>query len=98
MKRQHAPIANSFAQLEAMIPYFLDPASSRVAVQSHSAHESQLLCSALTTLQVQANGDVTLCAAKEPVGNIKRQPIREIWETRPHWWQEGCCFEQRLTS
>ena len=31
-------VANSFAQLEAMIPYFRDPGSSRVAVQSHSAH------------------------------------------------------------
>ncbi len=98
MKVQGLPIANSFAQLDAMIPYFSDPVSLRVATQSHSAHERQLLCSALTMLQIQANGDVTVCIAKEPVGNIKTQRIREIWQTRPHWWEAGCCLEQRLSE
>jgi MoaA/NifB/PqqE/SkfB family radical SAM enzyme len=98
LKLQGLPIANSFAQLEAMIPYFRDPASLRLATQSHSAHERQLLCSALTMLQVQSNGDVTICNAKAPVGNIKSKPIREIWETRPHWWESGCCLQQRLSE
>jgi MoaA/NifB/PqqE/SkfB family radical SAM enzyme len=97
MKVQGLPIANSFAQIDAMIPYFSDPGRRRVATQSHSAHERKLLCSALTMLQIQANGDVTVCIAKEPVGNIKTQGIREIWQTRPHWWEAGCCLEQRLS-
>lgn len=95
LKRQGLPIANSFAQLDVMIPYFRDPASLRIAVQSHAAHEPRLSCSALTMLQVQANGDVTICANQGSVGNIKRAPIREIWEGRPQWWNAGCCLERR---
>lgn len=98
LKVDGLPIANSMAQLDAMVPYFLDPSASRVAVQSHSAHEAKLLCAAMTTLQLQANGDVTTCTAKEPVGNIKTTPIRKIWEARPRWWQGGCCLEDRLRS
>ncbi len=95
LKQQDFPIANSFPQLELMIPYFRDPASSRVAVQSHSAHEPKLLCSAMTTLQIQANGDVRPCASRPSIGNIKTQSIRDIWESRPRWWQEGCCLYER---
>ena len=98
LKRAGFPIANSFAQLEVMIPYFRDPAASRIAVQSHTAHEPGLRCSAATMLQVQANGDVTICTAKPPVGNIRSESIRQIWGARPKWWQSGCCLEQRLTS
>lgn len=96
LKRQGFPIVNTLAQLELMIPYFADPQASRVAVQSHSAHEHQLLCSAMTMLQIQANGDVRTCTSRGPVGNIKSQTIREIWQTRPRWWLEGCCLDERL--
>jgi MoaA/NifB/PqqE/SkfB family radical SAM enzyme len=89
------PIVNSDRQLEAMITYFEDPARYRVAVQAHSAHEKRLTCSALTMLQIQANGDVTTCSAMAPVGNIKEKPIRQIWETRARWWESGCCLERR---
>lgn len=95
LKRQGLHIGNSFAQLEAMIPYFRNPESLRLATQFHSAHERKALCSALTTLQVQANGDVTLCAFEPPVGNVRTAPIRQIWEQRPHWWEQGCCLERR---
>lgn len=99
LKREGFPVANSFEQLEAMIPYFRDPDSMRVAVQSHQAHERRALCAALTTLQLQANGDVTVCFGKgQPVGNVKTAPIREIWEKRPHWWESGCCMETRLSE
>lgn len=97
LKKQGLPIANSFAQLEVMIPYFRDPTATRVAVQSHTAHEAKLRCSAATMLQVQANGEVTICTAKPPVGNIRVKPIREIWAARPHWWEAGCCLDERLT-
>jgi MoaA/NifB/PqqE/SkfB family radical SAM enzyme len=96
LKQQGLPIANSFAQLDAMIPYFVTPARFRVAVQSHNAHEEVQLCSALTTLQVQANGDVVACNAQPPIGNIKVALIRDIWQARPRWWEEGCCLERRL--
>lgn len=97
LKRQGLPIANSEAQLEAMIPYYENPAAMRIAVQSHGAHERRMPCSAVTTLQFQSNGDVTVCYGQKPVGNIKQLPIREIWENRPHWWESGCCLDRRCT-
>ena len=96
LKREGFPIVNTLEQLEVMIPYFADPKKLRVAVQSHTAHERQLLCSAMTMLQIQANGDVRTCISKEAIGNIKLQPIKRIWQTRPRWWLEGCCLEERL--
>lgn len=96
LKDRGFPIANSGGQLSAMIPYFRDPAKWRVATQSHSAHESVTPhCSALTMLQIQADGRVTICSAQRDVGNILEKPIREIWEKRPRWWVEGCCLERR---
>jgi len=98
MKQEGYPIANSFAQLEAMIPYFRHPEAHRIEVQSHRAHESQPSCSALTMMQIQANGDVTICCSQKPVGNIKSGPLREIWRNRPHWWESGCCLNWRKTE
>ncbi len=96
LKLKGFPIANSFAQLEAIKPYFANPEASRIATQSHAAHEKRLVCSALTSLQIQANGDVKVCNSMPPVGNIKTGAIQQIWETRPHWWNEGCCLQRRL--
>ena len=98
MKKRGLPIANSLAQLEVMIPYFKDPDSMRVAVQAHAAHEHKRVCNATTMLQLQSNGDVTLCAGLKPVGNIKTASIREIWENRPHVWEEGCCLDRRCSA
>jgi MoaA/NifB/PqqE/SkfB family radical SAM enzyme len=98
LKRQGFRIANSYEQLKVMIPYFRDPDALRVATQSHEAHEHRALCSTLTMLQIQANGDVTVCTGQKPVGNIKTTPVREIWANRPHWWESGCCLERRLTA
>ncbi|MGE3844098.1 MAG: radical SAM protein [Vicinamibacterales bacterium] len=98
LKQDGRHIANSVAQLEAMIPYFRDPDRFRVSIQSHSAHERRALCSALTMLQLQANGDVTVCSGQSPVGNIKSAPVRQIWETRPAYWMSGCCMERRLSE
>jgi MoaA/NifB/PqqE/SkfB family radical SAM enzyme len=98
MKREGFPIANSYAQLEVMIPYFRDPEKITVITRSHTAHERRALCAALTMLQIQANGDVKICAGMKPVGNIKHTPIREIWENRPHFWEEGCCLMTRCAK
>ncbi len=91
LKREGYPIANSFAQLEAMIPYFRNPQSMQAAVQGQAAHERQPNCSALTTLQIQANGDVGACTSKPSFGNIRKGSIREIWRNRPRFWEDGCC-------
>ena len=98
LKRQGLPIRNSYAQLEAMIPYFRDPDSLRVSVQSHTAHQKKPLCAALTNMQINPNGDVLACYGMPPVGNIRETPIREIWESRPAWWNQGCCLIRRTTD
>jgi MoaA/NifB/PqqE/SkfB family radical SAM enzyme len=98
LKRAGSPIANSIAQLEAMKVYFQDPDGMRVRVQGHAGHEPRPLCGALTTIQIQSNGDVTVCAACPPVGNFRTQPIRKIWDERPAWWNAGCCIERRFSD
>ena len=95
LKNQGFPIANSMAQIDAMIPYFVNPAQSRIAIQSHSAHELKQFCSALTMLQLEATGHVVVCNAQPAIGNIKNSSIRQIWQNRPRWWEGGCCLEQR---
>jgi MoaA/NifB/PqqE/SkfB family radical SAM enzyme len=91
LKREGLPIANSYAQLESMVPYFRGPDNLRIRTQAHSAHERRSLCAALTTLEIRADGHVLTCARKPPIGNIKNEPIRQIWESRPQWWRAGCC-------
>ena len=95
LKKEGLPIRNSLAQLETMIPYFRDPDSMRVSIQSHTAHHRRPVCSALTNIQVQPNGDVLACYGMPPVGNIRKTTIREIWNNRPAWWDGGCCLERR---
>jgi len=97
LKRQGLPIRNSFHQLETMIPYFHDPDAMRVSVQSHTAHLDRPVCSALTNVQIQPNGDVLACYGMPPVGNIRNTTLREIWSSRPSWWRGGCCLERRCT-
>lgn len=98
MKRGGKPIMNSVEQLQVMVEYFKTPAELRVAVQNHTAHERRPICSALTNIQVQANGDVVLCPSIPPVGNIKESSIREIWRNRPHLWEKGCCLDWRASQ
>ncbi|HKA02493.1 MAG TPA: radical SAM protein [Candidatus Solibacter sp.] len=98
LKRKGLPIRNSFHQLEAMIPYFLNPDAMRVAMQSHTAHQKKPICSATTNIEILPNGDVLSCYGMPPIGNIKNTPIREIWEKRPQWWNGGCCMERRCTQ
>jgi len=97
LKRQGLPIANSEHQLEVMIPYFRDPESMLILTQSHQAHEVPL-CSALTTFQIDSNGDVKSCWCMDPIGNIKETSIRKIWESRPRWWESGCCLGRRMSE
>jgi len=93
-KREGASIANSEADLESMVAYFRQPDAWRVATEAHTADQARF-CAALTTLQFQANGDVTVCSSVPPVGNIKQMPIRQIWKQRPQFWVEGCCIPKR---
>jgi MoaA/NifB/PqqE/SkfB family radical SAM enzyme len=98
LKRAGLPIENSYVQLRAMISYFNNPDLSRVAVQSHTAHEPRQLCAAMTHLQIQANGDVTNCTSRPPVGNIKMASIQSIWESRPRAWERDCCLHSRCSD
>jgi MoaA/NifB/PqqE/SkfB family radical SAM enzyme len=95
LKARGLPIANSIAQLRAMVPYFRNPGPTRVTTSMHSAHEKNPSCAALTTLQFMPNGDVLTCYGMPSVGNIKDQTIRYIWENRPRWWQSDCCLQRR---
>lgn len=95
LKREGLPIANSYAQLEAMGPYFLNPATHRLAVQNHAAHETRPLCGALVNLEIGADGSVFSCVRRGAIGNIRQQGVRQIWEARPKWWREGCCLEKQ---
>jgi len=97
LKRQGLPIANSEHQLEVMIPYFRDPEKLLILTQSHSAHDKPL-CAATTTMQIQSNGDVKSCWCMDPIGNITTAPIRQIWESRPRWWESGCCLGRRMSE
>jgi MoaA/NifB/PqqE/SkfB family radical SAM enzyme len=97
LKQAGLPIVNSLNQLNAMIPYFRDPGRWRLATQSHSAHEPVLLCSALTSLEIHADGGVSVCSRVRPIGNVKETPIRQIWESRPRLWIEGCCLTKGST-
>jgi MoaA/NifB/PqqE/SkfB family radical SAM enzyme len=97
LKRQGLPIANTQHQLEVMIPYFRDPESLMVLTQGHTAHDKPL-CTGMTMLQIQSNGDVRSCSCMDPIGNIMEAPIRRIWESRPRWWEGGCCLGRRMSE
>jgi MoaA/NifB/PqqE/SkfB family radical SAM enzyme len=98
LKKNGAPIRNSYQQLNAMIPYFQNPDAMRVTVQQHTSHLKHPVCSALTGIQVMPNGDVLTCYGMPSVGNIRLQPIQEIWANRQRWWNGGCCLETRLSA
>jgi MoaA/NifB/PqqE/SkfB family radical SAM enzyme len=95
LKRQGLPIANSRRQLEVMIPYFQHPERLLILTQHHGAHDKPL-CSAMTSLQIQSDGDVKTCWCMDAIGSIARTPIRRIWEARPRWWESGCCMARRM--
>jgi hypothetical protein len=67
-------------------------------MQAHTAHERKATCAALELFQVQSNGDLAVCFAADPVGNIKQSSPREIWKGRPRLWEQGCCLERRLSA
>lgn len=98
LKKQGYRIANNFDQLEAMVQYFGDPDAHRVAIMTHNAHEARRSCAALTNLQLQANGDVTVCTGAPRIGNVKQTSIKDIWTKRPALWEAGCCLERRCST
>jgi MoaA/NifB/PqqE/SkfB family radical SAM enzyme len=98
LKRHGLHIANTEEQFEAMIRYYLDPAGLRRLTQAHVAHLKRPFCAALTMLQLQSNGEVTICSSRPSVGNIQDSPIRQIWERRARYWEQGCCLTSRATD
>ncbi len=91
LKRAGERIANSEAHLTAMIRYFRDPGGLGMTTRAH-LYGPKPNCAALTTLQFQANGDVTVCSNRPPIGNIQQSPIRELWKQRSKVWIDGCCL------
>lgn len=98
LKRAGLPIANTESQFEAMIGYFKDPAGLGLVTRAHVAHERKVTCCALTSLQFQANGNVTVCANRPPIGNIRVAPIRQLWKQRSRAWRDGCCLAENEPS
>lgn len=102
LKEEGLHIANTRRELDVMIPYFRDPIGMRVVTQAHQAQMRHLACGALTNLQIQGNGDVTICANRPPIGNVMKEPIRTIWTRRPAYWRSGCCLlespEERVSQ
>lgn len=92
LKRGGRHIANNQAQLEAMVRYFQDPGGLGGVTRLHLAPVRNVPCAALTNLQFQANGDVTVCFDRPPIGNIRDSSIRELWKQRAAVWREGCCL------
>ena len=92
LKRGGSHIANNEAQLGAMVRYFQDPAGLGSVTRAHLALVRKVPCAALTNLQLQANGDVTVCANRPAIGNIRESPIRQLWKRRAWVWQQGCCL------
>jgi len=86
-------VSSLFAQLRARVPYFRGPASMR-RISIRSTRDRKTSCAALTTIQFMPNADVLTCFGMPPVGNIKDQAIRPIWESRPRWWESGCILER----
>ena len=98
MKRSGAHISNSDEQLAVMIPYFRDPEALRVTTQGHVAHEQAPVCAALELFQVRSNGEVKTCSNEPAVGSIRTQRPRDIWASRPRWWEGGCCLTRRASE
>lgn len=93
MKRDGYAIANTDRQLDVMVRYFRAPAPIQQDVRGHQAASKRHACGALGLFQVRSNGDVTVCPAVPPIGNIKRDRPRDIWAGRPRLWESGCCRE-----
>jgi len=30
--------------------------------------------------------------------DVYQVPIRQIWESRPRWWESGCCLGRRMSE
>ncbi len=93
LKQEGCSIANSLGELEGMVGYFRDHEAWQASHQAHTNIERCANCSALGLLQVQSNGDVTVCCRKDTIGNVKSTSAREIWQGRPRWWEGKCCLE-----
>ncbi len=92
LKRAGLEIGNTDAQFEAMVRYFQDPARFGAATRAHAADAPKMRCPAATMLQFQANGDVTVCANRPPIGNIRTTSARRLWSGRSRVWENGCCL------
>lgn len=71
LKKRGYPIANDVANLGAMKTYFRAP----------SRDHPEFLCGAHARLTILNDGTVHLCRFTAPIGNIRRDSIRDIWRS-----------------
>jgi len=72
LKRNGYPILNTEATLEGMKRYFYDP----------DAKYPEFVCRSYTQLEIGNEGDVYFCLNMDPIGNLRRQSLREILKSR----------------
>lgn len=93
LKRQGWPVANSVAHLEFMKDYFRDPARTYAKVRSHDlAFRSRHCRAAVSDFDIASNGDVRLCYRMDPIGNVREDDPRLIWEGRFRCWTSPCPY------
>lgn len=98
-KNQGYKISNSLEQLETFRRYFLDPLSVRVG---------SICTQGDYVVSIRPTGDVFLCGAMAPIGNIREEKLAHIWHSPEaesarkhiHQCQENClvalnCFENK---
>ncbi len=88
-----APIANTRQNLEQIKAYFSDPATwSRNEAFQIGTYSDAYCPAGLSGLELSPNGDVRCCPMSEPIGNVRREPIRRIWARRPACWRQPCPY------
>lgn len=70
LKRSGYKISNTLKQLDAFKQYFQDP---------HSLHNGQRCTQGDYVMYIRPAGDVLLCGSMDPVGNIRKAMIKNIW-------------------
>jgi MoaA/NifB/PqqE/SkfB family radical SAM enzyme len=70
-RKQTNKIANSDAQIASWRRYFVDPADAARAAAPCRTGEH--------VLTIASNGDVRLCDWHEPIGNVTRDRLRDLW-------------------
>lgn len=93
LKREGWPIQNSIEYLEFIKFYFQDPARAYEKGRSHDQHFRSRDCrTAVSDFNMSSNGDVRMCYKMDPIGNVRHEDPRAIWNRRQRCWTMPCRF------